>query len=149
MDQDPGISDPPKEDSSQIEPPREVSSHTNDVDEALPKDKNVIPGEGDQRKSSRKQILTPKGRENSLKTSISFMKSCTKRMKKQIDIVTLLLSGNNVDLVNSEMNTIENTYSEFTESYARACEVFGQDEAEEDLAELHAEISGGHGFSVS
>ncbi len=86
-----------------------------------------------------RKYLHPKERK-SLKNSISFMKSCNKRTKKQVDIVLLMLNGNSIDSVNNDMNNIEKTYSELTESYARACEVFVEDETE-DFTALHKEIS--------
>ncbi len=149
--------DPLTTDSPQEVPGEEVPTPVEENEEnegSLPEEENVAPGDVPMqteyvldklqgkvvRKSERKQTLTPKGRENSLKNSISFMKSCNKRMKKQVDIVLLLLNGNNVDSVNGEMNNIEKTYAEFTESYARSCSVFGEDETE-DLTTLHTEIS--------
>ncbi len=96
------------------------------------------------RKSARKKTLTPKGMVYSLKNSISAMKACDKRMKKQVGIVTLLLGGQNIDPVNNEMSSIEKTYQEFTELYARACVLLTYEEIGEEigeLAELNTEVS--------
>ena len=68
------------------------------------------------------------------------MKSCRKRLQKQVDIVLLLLSSSNVDAVNNEMNTIDKTYAEFAESYARACSVAAE-EGEEDLTSQQDEVN--------
>ena len=92
------------------------------------------------RKSVRKKTQTTKGKENCMKTSISLMKSCNKRLKKQIDIVLLLLNGSNVESVNDEMNSIEKTYTEFMDSFARACGVVSED-AEDKFSEQYNEAS--------
>ncbi len=83
------------------------------------------------RKSNRTIKYTQKGRENALNNLITIMKSCQKRLHKQTEIVTLLLDGSNRDMVDNEMNTLEKTYSEFADSYARACELIGEDEKNE------------------
>ena len=92
------------------------------------------------RRSDRKQTLTNKGKSYTLKTIISFMKSCHRRLKKQVDILLLLLNGNNPDSVTNELNTVEKTYSEFAEQYARVCMILSQDETEE-LIEQKEEVS--------
>ena len=110
-------------------------------DERDSREKNGLPQEKtDTRKSDRKSKLTPKARENAVQNSIKFMKSCQKRMTKQTEIVTVLLSGSNVDLVNNEMNTLDKMYSEFADSYAQASDLLSEDDTDEP-EEHHTTIS--------
>ncbi len=146
MSQHPREADSPRETPAlEADSPQETPQVEATV--AHPEEKDVQPRDEEEtlqgkvlRTSERKRTLTPKGRENVVKHSISLMRSCNKRMKKQVDIVMLLLSGNNMDSVNSEMNNIEKTYSEFTDSYARVCGVLVEAETE-DFTEQNAEMS--------
>ena len=53
------------------------------------------------------------------------MKSSLKRLTKQATLIKTLLSGSNSDMVTNELNTLEKTYGEFGENYARACAILG------------------------
>ena len=69
------------------------------------------------------------------------MRSCKKRLVKQIRIINTLLTGFNNDLVNSEMTSLEKTYGEFTDSYAQECGTVGEEEDEGTTKEVLKEIS--------
>ena len=92
------------------------------------------------RRSERNQTLTEKGRQYQLTVSTSLMKSCEKRLAKQVTIIDSLLSGSNIDFVNSEMNTLQKSYDEFTDSYSRACKLLS-DQVDGDEVEQFTEIS--------
>ena len=89
----------------------------------------------------RTRTLTTKGKAFQLQTAARSMKTYKKRLTKQTGIVDTLLTGFNADLVNSEVASIEKTYGEFTDSYARSCEIVGETEEEEEgLKQLQTEI---------
>jgi hypothetical protein len=92
------------------------------------------------RKSGRKQSKTSKGLGFNLKNSITFMKSCHRRLTKQVDILLLLLNGSVVDSVTNDLDIVEKTYSEFTDLYARACALLSEDDSNQ-FAEEHKEIN--------
>ena len=50
-----------------------------------------------------------------------------------------MLDGINVDAVTNDLASLERTYSEFSDLYARACGLLGDDDSEE-VNELHSEI---------
>ena len=80
---------------------------------------NVTADQNLSRKSDRKVTLTSKGIVYSLQKTTSFMKSCHRRLMKQVDILLLLLKGNHTDSVTNDLNIVEKTYSEFADLYAR------------------------------
>ena len=76
------------------------------------------------RKPTRKKIPTGKGKESLLKNAIVSMEGSHGRIKKQVDVLVSLLNGSNVEQVVDMLNTIDEVFVEFTESYARSCEIF-------------------------
>ena len=93
--------------------------------------KTYVPGSKDQaeqhlQRSVRKRQPTAKGKEFQLNNYTGFMKSCKKRLVKQATLIRTLLSGTNRDMVTNELNTLEKTYGEFGENYARACAILGE-----------------------
>ncbi len=83
-----------------------------------------------ERKSTRTKKGSDESKEFRLKTTTSFMKTTRNRLTKQIKIVDALLRGTNVEPVNNEMVSVERTYVEISDAYARSCEMFQEDDNE-------------------
>jgi hypothetical protein len=73
------------------------------------------------RKSERLKSGTEKGRAYRIGILIAQMKSINKRLNKQVEFVDSLLEVCNIDAINKEMISMEKTYTEYTEAYARSC----------------------------
>ena len=83
-------------------------------------DDHTAPIEGT-RKSERLKSGTEKGRAYRIGMLIAQMKSTNKRLNKQVEFVDSLLEVSNIDAINKEMISMEKTYTEYTEAYARSC----------------------------
>ena len=92
--------------------------------------------------SKRRRQLTAKGKEFQLNNFVAFMKSSLKRLVKQAALIKALLNGSNRDMVTNELNTLEGTYGEFGEHYARACSILAETvEANADNEEVQLTVS--------
>ena len=91
-------------------------------------------------KAKRTRCPTAKGRSYQLATALSFMTSSRKRLAKQTGIIEALLDGTNVDMITNEMNNLDKTYADFTESYARACATLSTPMDEVDETEEAEEV---------
>ena len=107
-----------------------------------PDGKEEVETEDQLRRSSRNRHQTPKGKQFQLNNHIAFMKSSKKRLQKQASLIKTLLTGSNRDMVTNELNTLEKTYGEFAEDYARACAILGEmSEANEEDEDIQDTVS--------
>ena len=73
---------------------------------------------------------TPKGLQFKLKTFQTTLKTQSKRLQRQVDLLSQLILSNqigNIDLVNNEVVSLEKIYSELCDTYARAVTVMTDD----------------------
>ena len=113
--------------------------HASNVDdvanayESIPNDDRdifpVVPENGSRPK--RIPILTEKGREYQSNNLRSYMKTMYKRIQKNIDLIHVLLDGDNEELVNNECANLEKTFAELSDAYSRIGILFEGDDSSE------------------
>ena len=93
-------------------------------------------------RSRRSHKSTEKGLSFKLQTIHKTLKTQKNRLQRQIDIITQCISSENqppnLDLVNNEVTSLEKTYSEMCDTYARAAVVMTDDEIDSESEEYVA-----------
>ncbi len=92
--------------------------------------------------SRRSHKSTEKGLSFKLQTFHKTLKTHTKRLQRQIDLITQCISSQdqppNVDILNNEVLSLEKMYSEICATYARAATVMTDDKMDEESEEYIA-----------
>ena len=77
--------------------------------------------------------LTPAGKDNLIITLKSQIKSCKKRLARQLMVMEPLLTSSDINKMNNETTILDRIYTDITEFHTRLCQTLNKDADREEL----------------